>query len=884
MNDAMSGVDDLADEAAAKGYPALGITDHGNPAGLVQGYKACRRHGMEFLPGVELYVAADRERKIQGHNLHLTVNAYTTKGYRNLCKLVTLTAKNYFYKPVVDFGDFAQMAEEGLTEGLSIGTGCWFGVLPTIIRQRGTDEAVAMAKALAGWFPRVYIELQNHGIEQHRGDAAWIVAGETLQEEHMVAELLEVAEMASLPYIVTTDAHYTTAADQELHDSLKQLCSWSDDPDDAMFPGEAYCLRSGKEMGQFFEPDVLATAIDNLTDLAEHAHVRIPELEKFRMLIPDVTHGGDPDEQLKLRCIAGMNKLVKNASPAMRKKYQNRMMSEIDTVIETKMAGYLLLVSDLCVWMRSENIVFNTRGSANDFLLCWLLEITLVDSVKWNLRPERFISADRIKPADIDLDVENQRRKEIEVYLGTRFNICQIGTIMKYKLFSEDGEGEEESGRGSLRVRYDMVMGKRGIRYDHWRDVPYDHQKTLFALSDKRLISGYGTHPAGLIVAPDQALIAELPMVRIGAGANAHLVTAYGKDDVEDLGFIKLDVLGLKTLTAVRIACLLIDPTTPAMDFLETIPLNDEAVYKEIAAGRTESVFQLAQPAAQNFVNRMKPTKIGDIVAAMALFRPAARKSGVTDAYLDRRAKRESIPIMHADLIAETANTYGVLLYQEQVIGCLRAIRMDMAELNTLLKAVKASNDYVAGAKVAIAQAMPRIRQLAGARGWSERDVEFLVEAVDGYADYGFNEAHAVAYGLLAYRTAWLCKHYPVQWWTGMLTAYTGEKKEDPYRRVAIRQGVKIGGPHVNRSGVSYTYDPERNVVRKGLQSIDGVGPVAAEELVANAPYTSLMDLGKRVNSRRVPGATALALGKERALWVGVIDKLDANGALEGLE
>jgi DNA polymerase III subunit alpha len=888
VNDAMSGVDELVDEAAALGYPALGLTDHGTVAGLVQHYRACRRHGMEPLPGVELYVAADREAKIQGHNLHLTVNAYTPQGYRNLCKLITRTAVNYYFKPIVDFADFAEMAEEGLTEGLSVATGCWFGVLPTIIRRQGTDAAVAMAKALAGWFPRVYIELQNHGIplDQQRADVAWNIAGEQLGEAEMVAELLEVAQQASLPYLITTDAHYTWANQQVAHNSFKLLCSFSDEPDDAIFPGDPYCLRSSEELKAYFSPEVIADSNTALAELADKSYVRIPELDRFKMLVPDVTHGGDANSELRLLVLKGLSELLGEDCPKARKdRYAKWANEELETVAITGMASYLLLANRVTAFMREQNVIYNVRGSANDFLLCWALRITFVDPVKWGLRPERFLSADRTKPPDIDFDVEHERRELVAAWLAQHFYTCKVGTITKYKLEGQtDDEYEGESGRGSLKERYLATMRKQGRPLKFFSEAPLNHRRALFALADMKLIKGFGTHPAGLIVSPDAALISQLPMTRLGSAKNAHLITSFDKNDVEDMGFIKLDLLGSRFMTAARLAIELIAPGQPVSDYLEAIPLNDSAVYRKISAGRVDAVFQLQERTARNFITKMAPKNINDIVAAMGLTRPAAKNAGVTDTYLARRSGFEQMPLMHPDLVAETTKTYGLLLYQEQVIGALRTIGMDMAELNTLLKAIKSSNDYVAGARAAIEAALPRIRSLVAARDWSPWDVKLLVDAISGYADYGFNEAHAVAYGLLCYRTAWLGHHYPAQWWTGVLTAYTGTDKEKRYVGEAQRNGVTLAPPHVNYSGAGYRYEPARNVVRKGFQSIEGIGSVAAAELAAHQPYASLKDLGMRVLPVRVSGATALALGKDRAEWSGKILSLDLNGALRGLE
>jgi DNA polymerase-3 subunit alpha len=876
--DALSDLGELVQSAIARDYPVLGLTDHGTVAGLPEFYKLARKAGIEPAPGLEAYVTRDHANKEQGNNLHLTVNAYSERGYRNLCRLVTTTAHGFHYKPRLDLGDLAQMAEDGATSGLAISTGCWFGLLPTTLRTQGFAAAKALLLTLAGWFPKVFVELQAHGIEQE---------GE-LTEDDMVEQLTALANVCGLPYIITSDAHYVNPEDQPLHDGLKRMLTWNpEDPDDAVFPGDAYCLADRNMLRPYFPEKVLDTAIANLEQFAEGVHCRIPEIEQFRMLVPDVTPGRDQFEVLESKIHDALQQLGDTGAD---KDQVQRAQEELEVVRVTGMAGYLLLVAMVTDYMRAEGIVFNTRGSANDFYLNYLLGITGVDSHKRKLRPERFLSEDRIKPPDIDLDVEHARRPQVGAWLGKHFSVRQVGTIMKYSLTGDPAdldEDEDESARGSLRVKYFSAMKRAGRTIETWRDVPEEDKKLLHQLSDRKLVSGYGKHPAGYIVAPDEASLADLPLAYIASSKT--FIGAYGKDDVEDLGFTKLDLLGLKTLTAVRIAVETIldspnyegPPGLTPMEFLESIPENDPATMKRIAAGMCEGLFQLGGPDQSRSVPRMKPRKTDDLIVAQALFRPAAR--GIQADYLARRKKVDPIPELHPDIWAETKNTYGLFIYQEQVIGALRQIGMSIVELNKLLKAVKASNEYVAGAKVAIAEAMPRIRQLAGARGWSDSDVELLADAVSGYADYGFNEAHAVAYGLLAYRTAWLAEHWPLAWWLGMLTAYSNTKRENPLRMAARRYKTRIRPPHVNDSGVTYTVSHERNEIRRGLVSVKDVGLVTARELVAHQPYASLQDLGTRVTASKVSGSKGLALRKKPAECGGAVASLDEVDAFYGL-
>lgn len=877
VNDALPSVEQIAFKAGELGYPALGLTDHGNVSGSVALYTSCRKLGIEPLPGIELYVVPDSEYAGRSDSLHLTLTAYNEAGYRNLMHLSTLTARRFYYKPLIDFADFAAMAEDGATAGLAVATGCYFGVLPQVLMRNGTDAAVQVAQTLAGWFPRVYVEMQNHGIDTHKGgDKSFDVTDDELNDM-----VWEVAQKAGLPTVTTRDSHYVEESDRPLHEGLKELMSFSDDPDDAVFPGGGYHMADYEEMQNWFPPKYLEAGMEGLNDLANAAYLRLPELEKFTLMIPDVLPGQDPQIFLEDKVM----RLYKE-HPRMAKdpRYLAGIRDELDVIRFGGMAPYIILVDDVCTFMRKRDISYQARGSAAGSLILYLLKATQVDPVRFGLRFDRFLSRNRLKPPDVDLDVEHTRRDEVIAMLEGKFYVQSIGSLMKYSLFDDEGiDGDD--GKGSLRVRYYSTLRKRGVEKPPlWRNLPEHDKKMLFALADKKLISGYGRHAAGYIVAPDQESIDRLPLTYIASSKS--FVTAYGKKDVEKLGFLKLDLLGLRTRTAIRIMCEL-----SGVDF-ESIPENDAATFRMIAGGNTTGVFQLDGYAMRMGCKQLQPKKLEDIIAAQALYRPATMNSGATSDYIDRRRGVTQIPTRHEDIMSATSETYGVLLYQEQVMDVMQSLGLEGMELEGMLDAVKASNEYSEGAAVAIQEMLPQLKALAAGRGWTQIDIDWLVEGLGAYADYSFNKAHAASYGVIAYRTAWMRKHYPVDFWTGMLTAYADQakpkgkpKKVDVYTMAARREDkVVVLPPHVNRSGISYTKEVERNAIRKGLLSVSRCGTVASTELVKNAPYTSLTDLGERVLPKKVSGAKALALKTHPDECGGIIASLYDVGALEGLE
>lgn len=867
FNDALPAVHDMVEAAARYGYPALGLTDHGNPSGSVQLYRECRRAGIEPLPGMETYLVPDTVYAGRKDNLHLTLAAYSETGYRNLCKLATLASAKFWYKPQLDMADLAAFAENGDTQGLVVATGCYGGLLPQVLLRSGERDAVKVAQTLAGWFPRVYVELQNHGTgaDERRADNT-----DDISDDEMVEALWSVAQRAGLPVVITRDSHYVEEADALDHQAMKRLLSWSDDPDDAVFFGTGYHMTDAAGMRPFFPPHILAAGLEGLESLADAAYVRLPELETFTMKVPDVLVAqDDPQAVFEEKVLTALGDRTQDPE------ILRWVRSEFDVIRIAGMAPYLLLVDLVAEFMREKAIRYVVRGSACGSYCMYALNVTNTDPIKFVLRPDRFLSTNRTKPPDVDFDVEHTRRDEVIEFLTQHWSVSAIGSFRKYKL-EEEEEGDESSG--SLRVRYFATRHKQGKPDVPWRSLPKDERDTLIRLHDRKLYAGYGTHAAGYIVAPNEAVIAQLPKAYIASSKKA--ITAYGKEDVEILGFTKLDLLGARTQTAIRIMC-----ETSGVDF-ESIDEHDADTYRKISRGETEGVFQLSGRAAAPGCRQLRPRNLSDVIAAMALFRPATRTSGATMEFLARRNKKEEPPKRHPDIMAATKDTYGVLLYQEQVMDVMETLGLDKSELEEMLTAVKASNDYREGAASVIAAMRPHLEALAGARGWNPMDINWLTHGLTAYADYSFNKGHAAAYGLVAYRTAYMRVHHPLEFWHGMFIGYWDDKNHiGTYEREAGRDGIRVRPAHVNHSKALYTIDSSRpNTIRKGLIRVKGIGPTAAAELEAKAPFTSLKDLGERVVPRKVSGARNLVLGMNPAESGGQIAALYDADALDGLE
>lgn len=857
VGDALPEVASITARAVELGYPALGLTDHGNMAGSAQLYKSCRKAGIEPLPGIEAYVSMDRNElgpTGRARTFHMILAATTGEGYRNLVGLSNHAHRNFRYAPIIDLADISAWADDGMLEGIAATTSCWFGIGSTLIREFSPNASKNVLTALAGCFPgRFYVEQQIHGIcSAEQDDQAHALLMESLSR-HL-----------GIPQIIGADSHYVDAADRAAHDTLKNLVSWSDEPDEAIFPGEhAYCMLSTADVRYRFPERIYEAGMESLADLAETTGVRIPELDTFKIQVPDVTFGKDQDDELYERCRAAL--AARSLASAA---YSKRMAEELAVVRTSGFAGYMLFTASVCEWMASKGITYSARGSASGSILCWLLGITELDPIAWGLPFERFLSTDRSKAPDIDLDVPSDEREIVLEHLKVNYSAVQISTWAKGGIRAEDEEGE-----GALVRKYLSKARKRGVVPERIPDEDYAAMRALAA--HEPLIS-YGVHAAGLVVAPDERAMGALPMQWVASSGT--MVSSFDKNDVEALGLLKLDILGVSTLAGVRDAAAMCGVPP------DRVPAKDPATFKLIASGRTEGIFQMEGHTTGKLAGRMKPTRMSDLVALVALGRPATLQSGATEDYLARRSKKQAIPERHPIIAANTKDTYGILLYQEQALQVFKDLGMTIEEIEKARSAIKASNAATAGAAEAISSLMERVQHLAGKQGMSSADMVWLEDTLRAFAGYSFNKAHASSYAIWAYKTAWYRANHPVVFWTAMLNVYDKAESQQKYMAAARADGVKFRSPHVNRSDDGFTPDIAAKAISRGLSSIKGVGHAAAASIASNAPFSSLDDLARRVSPSAVTGTRNLGKGHSPEACGGVIAALAAAGALTGIE
>lgn len=852
FNDALPSVAEIVQRASQLGYPALAITDHGNMAASVQLYMECKKVGIKPMPGTELYLVKDRADK-KSKRYHACVVAYTTQGYRNLIHLSTQSHKNFHHKPLLDLADLSQIASDGKSEGLAFMTGCYFGLVVQTLVNDGYAACKQLISTLSGWFD-TYVEIQMHNIEHDV----------RLSEQTIALLLYRIAAELDLPVVITQDSHYVHEGDKEDHETLKELVSWSDDADDAKFPGDGFHMVNDQWMRNHHLPKAYKAGIEGLKHLLSKWDMHIPEMDEYHFKIPKIYP--DPEAELSRRLTEAL------AERKLGRAHVMRVAEESSVINAAGMADYMLMVADVCVRMREVKMFYQIRGSAAGSVVCWLLGINEHDPIPWELRFDRFLTKDRTKPPDIDIDIEADRRKELIEWIGQRFSVVQICSWGTYSL-----DGDSDGAKGSLRVKYLSRQRKTTGKAD-WKTAPAEDKAMLYRLTERDLVSNPGVHAAGLVVTTSrEELETYMPMQWIASSKT--WVTQYDMNDTEKIGLVKLDVLGVKTLSVLRRAILNLgrDPA----DGLDWIPLTDRSTYSMLASGDTAGVFQLEGWTSQKNVKRLRPNKLSDVIASMALFRPGVMNSGAMESYLRRRHREERMPDRHKIIRTATDFTYGILLYQDQVIEVLRALGMGTDDLNAYLNAIKASNKGVAKAKVTLARLEPEVKRLCAEAGLTEDDYAWLQDALRAFADYSFNRAHATVYGITAYRCAWLIKNFPLEFHAALLAVAAGTDKEADYMKVTRERGLKILKPDVNISKATYTVDVKTGSVRKGLLALDGIGPVVAREVEKHQPYRSMEDFCERVNPSKVSGVYAYL--EEKDTSIGKLAVLYENGAMRSL-
>lgn len=870
--DGMQGIDAMVEKAASLGQPALGLTDHGYMSGTFSLYKACRTHDIKPFPGFEAYFVEDIHDKDAPRH-HLTLLAYSTEGYQSLVKLSTISHQrdgHFHRKPRFDWADLAAMAAERATEGIVCMSGCYFGPVQQAFVRGAPDAAKRIAMALQRIFPTFFVEIQHHHTDH----------GDEWTDTKMAMALYDLAGELSLPIMVTQDCHYLHKSHGELHTLMKGV-SYGAEPGDVGFPGDSYHLASSSWVQRHYEGTPIWTeALLGAKHLLDLHTFTLPPLDRYQYVVPQVLDQPASLTELCWEAMADKSPWKSNPDHNLAS-YTERLKYELGVIKGLAMDDYFLLVHDYVSWAEANGILVMARGSATGSLVCWLLGFTQADPLQWRLTFDRFLTPDRVRPPDIDLDIEDTRRGDVIDYLAEKYDLTQIGTFNRMGF-------DEETGRGSVFVKY--IGGQRKLLGDDFarklgrvKDV-YDLAKVdpstagnLVELAKQPLRTSAGAHAAGFVLSQEGLRVTDwIPTMLIASSDTT--VTQMMMDDVEDAGFVKIDLLGLRSLSTMAHALKLLGK--PAGD-LSWIPLDDKETMKMLRKGKPGTgIFQLEGYTAAKGCKEFKPKTVADLILINALYRPATIDHGYTADFITNRADSSLVTYPHAIFEKHLRETHGVPVFQEQVLAILRDLGMPVEKLNDFLTAVKgkhAIGGYSDKSDALVAGARVDFDRLCKSHGMVENEIEKAWSLVEGFAAYGFNRAHATAYALFGYQLAYLKVHHKLEFHTALLATTTGPKMKD-YMAEARRVGIRLLSPDVNISGVNWTLDHDKGAIRRGLSSV--LGPKAAQALVEAQPYTSVEDIIERTPARVVTGGKKWSSKGE---LVGVLAKLRDSRALSSL-
>ena len=831
--DGMSPVAEMVEIAARNGQPGLALTDHGLMSGCLELYKECKKNGIKPFPGIEAYVVRTLDKESERY--HCGIVALDLDGYRALVRLSTLSHQrdHFYFKPRISLAELVEFGS-AYGEHVALFSGCYFGLVVQTYLQSGEPAAGGIIKKLAKVFPKFFIEIQMHNTIHRDGSTDWDLAN----------WLFANANFYGLPVIATQDSHYSDRRDKPAHEMMKKLGYMSSDESEILFPGNSYHLATTGWMEKQYagQREIWDAAQSSYMRLMLDNHLELPALDKYQFHVPRMS--ATPDTQLKKLAEKGLFWRLKTTDA----KYQERLNYELSTIAQMGYANYFLLTSKLLSWCRDQGILTNTRGSANGSLVCWALGITQIDPLHWGISFDRFMHPTRQKPPDIDVDVERDRREELIAHIAESFTVTPIGTFAKMG-------GDEETGRGSVFVKYlaykrkvlgdgfkTSKFGKLENLWDLDKIVPADAE-TLRRLARMSVYTNAGTHAAGyLLTSPRYSLNRYIPTMLV----SGHLVSQMTMDDAEMAGYVKEDFLGMAVLTTCGSLLRMIgrDPKYG----LTWIPDNDKLACAELSTGKTGTgIFQFEGFSTAVGARQMKIRKTADAIICLALTRPAALAAGHTEEYMQFRKRLAQPTYIHPIFEKHTKETYGLFIIQDQAIDVIRELGLSYEDLNDMLKAVKASNERIKEAEKTFARIKPHFVTLCRKAGMDHATAILAWEKVRGFSDYGFNRAHATAYGLFAYRMAYLKTRYPLEFMCATLQTWAGSTKEPTYVGEARRMGITIHRANIHSSGLNWTIDGHG--LRKGLLSVHGIAEKTGAKIVEQrniADFFSPADLLKR--------------------------------------
>jgi DNA polymerase-3 subunit alpha len=889
MLDGACDVEKLVSRVQELGMPAVAMTDHGNIFGAVHFVNAAHKAGIKPIVGCELYVCKKEDHNIQRtppegdtYN-HLLVLAENEEGYRNLVRITSeASLHGFYYKPRVSKRFLSEHSK-----GLIALSGCLKGEVAEFLTEEKYEAAKQVAATYRDIFGRdnFFLEVQDQGLEQ----------------EHKIRrDLHQLEKDLGVPLVATNDSHYLCEDDAHAQDVMLciQTAKSIQDPNRMKFHGNQFFVKSYEEMGRVFKdsPDVLSRTVA----IAERCNMR---LEKVSSPFPHfdvppgytldsyfehVTREGFSRRMEALRQIADRGGL-KHGLPD----YEQRLSREISIIQQMRFSGYFLIVWDFIRYAKEHNIpVGPGRGSAAGALVAYSLGITDIDPLQHELLFERFLNPERVSMPDIDIDFCMNRRGEVIDYVTRKYgreNVAQIitfGTMAAKAAIKDVGRAMDipytdvdriaKMVPTTLNIKLETAIKESQALQEAYEKDSQVRELLNTALKLEGLVRNAGVHAAGVVIAP-QPLTELVPLYRT---KNDEIVTAFDMVAIEKMGLLKMDFLGLTTLTILDDALKLIEQVRGQKIVLQDIPLEDNTTYANVFhKGLTSGVFQFESHGMRDVLRRYQPNSIEDLTALNALYRPGPIQGGMIDDFIERKHGRRKIEYELPELKEILAETLGVIVYQEQVMQIAnRLAGYSLGEADLLRRAM--------GKKKAEEMAQQRERFVQGAtqRGFPNKKIEKIFDLMAQFAGYGFNKSHSAAYALLAYHTAYLKTHYPVEFMAALLTSVTGNTDDVvKYINECREMGIAVEAPDINVSDATFT--PHGPAIRFGLAAVKNVGHNAIESIVAGrqklgryenifqfCENVDLRMLNKRVLESLIKSGAMDSLGS-RSQLMAVIDK-----------
>ena len=869
--DGLTKIHDLVDKVKELGMEAAAVTDHGTMSGILDYYKTAKKAGIKPIIGIETYVATrsrfDRDPGKDKQRFHLTVLAMNNTGFHNLMKLSTrANLEGMYYKPRIDH----DLLEE-LNEGLIVLSGCASGEIGVALKEDDYDRARDIAKWYKSIFgDRYYLELQDHGHPE--SNTHWDVQAKINEG------LIKLSKELDIEMVVTCDGHYLTHEYQDAHEIL--LCvgtgSYLSDEKRMSLKDFELHLTDPRDIidhwGEEF-PEV----IRNTKKIADRCDV---EIELGRILIPKypLPDGENEHSYLLRLTYQGLLQRYNGASkeeaekldpdeiiPKLSDEVRERAKMELGVMGNMGYEGYFLIVQDFINWGKSQGIVFGPgRGSAAGSIVAYALNITDLDPLKYGLLFERFLNPDRISMPDIDVDIQDTRRDEVIEYCAKKYGEDHVSNIATFgKMF---GRMAVRDVARVLEVPYAESdrLAKLVPPPNQGRHIPlsvsikedadlrneYENNPTAkevldYAIQLEGTIRSHGVHACGVVIAPD-TLANYIPLEMAQKGVVA---TQFPMGEVEELGLLKMDFLGLSNLTIINNAMRIIRKAYKKEINLSELPLDDKKTYELFQRGDTTGVFQLESAGMKRYLRGLKPTTFEDIIAMVALYRPGPMQ--FIDSFIRRKHGEEEITYLHSGMKNSLKNTYGILVYQEQFMQISKEwCGFTGGQADTLRKAVgKKKIDLMKKVKPEFVEGAVKVG------GATKEIAETFWTQLEEFANYCFNKSHAACYGLIAYWTAYLKAHYPDAFMAALMTS-----DHDDTDRLAIEiteckhMGISVLSPDVNESFVEFAVVPNENKIRFGMSAVKGVGVGAVEEVLRareDGPFTSVEDFARRVSTSK---------------------------------